>query len=108
MILSRFVSDNVNQFKNDLIEGLTTLLGTNDKFTFAYSKEENGLVELVDKKVMRNIIFDKCFKKYWGDFYPFVEIIINAQIHSVTKVSPAEIIHGNAIDLDSGILRRGD
>jgi len=53
---------------------------------------------------MRNIIFDKRVKKYWGDYYPLVERIINSQIHSTTKVSPAQIIYGNAIDLDRGIL----
>jgi hypothetical protein len=110
-IPSTLVSDNGTQFKNDLIEGLTTLLGTNHKFTFAYSKEENGLVERVNKEVMRhmrNIIFDIRVKKHWSDYYPLVERIINAQIHSVTKVSPAQIIYGNTIDLDRAILRQGD
>jgi hypothetical protein len=43
-------------------------------------------------------------KKCWGDYYPLVERIINSQVHSTTKVSPAQIIYGNAIDLDRGIL----
>ena len=37
-----------------------------------------------------------------------MERIINAQIHSVTKVSPAQIIYGITIDLDRAILRQGD
>ena len=37
-----------------------------------------------------------------------MERIINAQTHSVTKVSPAQIIYGNTIDLDRAILRQGD
>ena len=34
-----------------------------------------------------------------------MERIINTQVHSVAKVSPAQIIHGNAIELDQIILR---
>jgi hypothetical protein len=73
----------------------------------AYSKEENALVERVNKEVtrhMRNIIFDNRVKNHWSDYHPIVERIINSQVHSVTKVSPAQIIYGNAIDLDRSIL----
>ena len=48
---------------------------------------------------MRNIIFDIHVKKQWSDFYPLLERIIN------TQVSSAQIIQGNAIDLDQIILR---
>ena len=34
-----------------------------------------------------------------------MERIINTQVHSVTKVSPAQIIYGNSIDLDRVNLR---
>ena len=49
---------------------------------------------------MRNIIFNIRVKKQWSDFYPLVERIINTQVHSVTKVSPEQIIYGNSIGLD--------
>ena len=68
-------------------------------------------MERVNKEVMRhlrNIIFDIRVKKHWSNYDPLVERIINAQIHSVTKVPPAQIIYGNTIDLDSAILRQGD
>ena len=90
---SVITTDNGTQFKNELITALTTLLGTDHKFTFAYSKEENGLVERVNKEVMRhmrNIIYNIRVKKYWSDYYPIVERIINTQVHSVTRVSPAQ------------------
>ena len=108
---SQLVTDNGTQFKNELTEALNTLLGINHKFTFPYSKEENGLVERVNKEVMRhmrNIIFDMRVKKQWSDYYPLVERIINTQVHSVTQVSPAQIIYGNSIDLDRVILRDKD
>ena len=68
-------------------------------------------MERVNKEVMRhmkNIIFDKRVKKHWSDYYPFVERIINAQIHSVIKLPPSKIIYGNTIDLDRAILKQGD
>ena len=54
---------------------------------------------------MQNIIFDICVSKQLSDYYPLVERIINIQGNSVTKVSPTQIIFGNAIDLDQIILR---
>ena len=38
-IPSTLVTDNGTQFKNELSEAFTTLLGTNHKFTFAYSRK---------------------------------------------------------------------
>ena len=55
---------------------------------------------------MRNIIFNLRVKKHWGDYYPLVEHIINSQVHSVTKVSPEQIMYGNVIDLEQSIFRR--
>jgi len=104
---SQFITDNGPSFVNKLIEEFMNLIGTDHVLTMAYSKEENALVERVNKEVMRhlrNIIFDQRVKKQWGDYYPLVERIINSQVHSTTKVSPAQIIYGNAIDLDRGIL----
>ena len=54
-IPSTLVSDHGTHIKNDLVEGLITLLGTNHKFTFAYFKEKNGLLERVYKKVLRHM-----------------------------------------------------
>ena len=101
------LTDNGPMFVNELIEEFMKLIGTEHVLTMAYSKEENALVERVNKEVMRhmrNIIFDNRVKNHWSDYHPIVERIINSQVHSVTKVSPAQIIYGNAIDLDRSIL----
>jgi len=76
---SQIMTDNKPQFKNDLTSALTDLLGSEHVFKFAYSKQENGLVERVNKEVMRHmrtIIFDLRVRKHWGDYYPLVERII--------------------------------
>ena len=74
------MTDNETQFKNELTEALNTLLGLNHKFTFRNSKEENGLVERVNKEVirhMRNIFFNLRIKNQWSDYYPLVGRINN-------------------------------
>ena len=47
-----------------------------------------------------NIIFDLRIKNQWSDYNLLIERIVNIQVHSVTKVSPAQIIDSNSIDLD--------
>jgi hypothetical protein len=75
--------------------------------TMAYSKEENAIVERVNKEVMRHlraIIFEKRIKNKWSLVYPLVQSIINSEVHGTIKVSPAQIVFGNMIDLDRGIF----
>ena len=52
---SQMVTDDGTQLKNELTSALDTLLGINHEFTFAYSKEENDLVERVNKEVIRHM-----------------------------------------------------
>ena len=105
---SQILSDNGPQYVNQLIQELTNMIGIEHVLTMAYSSEENGLVERVNKEVMRhirNIIFDKRVKKRWSRNYPLVERIFNAEEHGVTKVSPAQIIFGNSVNLDRGVFQ---
>ena len=73
----------------------------------AYSHQENGIVESSNKEVGRYlvaIIHDiKCLKQ-WSQMLPLVQRIMNAQVHSSIGVSPAQILFGNAIDLDRILL----
>ena len=72
-----------------------------------YSKKENGLVERANKEVtrhIRNIIFDKDVIKKWSRYIPLVRRIMNSSIHESIGVTPAQILFGNAIDLDRGIF----
>jgi hypothetical protein len=94
-------------FANKVINELCIMLGIVHEKTMAYSKEENAIVERANKEIMRhlrNIIFDKDVLKKWSDYLPLVQRIMNSCEHSVTGVSPAEIVFGNAINLDNGII----
>ena len=103
----QIVSDNGSQYVNMLIKEFLMLVGTEHVLTMAYSKEENGLVERANKEVMRHlraIIYDRRMIAAWRDYVPLVQRIINAEVHSSIGVSPAQIVFGNAINLDRGLF----
>jgi transposase InsO family protein len=94
-------------FGNKVINELCIMLGVVHERTMAYSKEENAIVERANKEILRhlkNIIFDKNVLKKWSEYLPLVQRIMNSCEHRVTGVSPAEIVFGNAINLDNGII----
>jgi hypothetical protein len=106
-IPSSIVSDNGTQYRNSLIQTLCKLAQIDHKFTHAYSKEENAIVERANKEVMRHlraIVFDDVIKTNAFTYLPLVNRIINAQVHSSIGVSPAQLVFGNSIQLDRGIV----
>ena len=55
-------SDRGSHFANDLIKDFLDLCGTPHNLTLAYSKQENAIVERVDKEVnrhLRGLVFDE-------------------------------------------------
>lgn len=101
------VSDNGTQFANQTVEHLLKALHSEHVRINAYSHEENGLVERANKEILRflrAIVNERKIKRKWSEALPFVQRITNAQTHSVLGVSPAQIIFGNTIDLDRGII----
>jgi hypothetical protein len=99
--------DGGRQFVNDMLGNLSLLCGYQPIKTIAYSHEENGLVERVNKEILRHlraILHDYSLSNEWSSALPFVMRIINSRKHSSLGVSPAQILFGNAIDLDEGII----
>ena len=106
-IPSSIVSDNGTQFRNSLIQQLCSIAKIDHNMIHAYSKEENSIVERANKEVMRHlraIIFDEIIKAKAFKYLPLVNRIINAQVHSSIGVSPAQIVFGNTLQLDRGII----
>lgn len=100
-------SDKGTQFVNDMIKYLCQRMGVEQLHGMAYSKEENSIVERANKEVLRHLrayIYDKNVLKIWVDCLPLVQRIMNASTHESTGLSPAQILFGNAIDLDRGIF----
>ena len=104
---SQIVSDNGSQFANDLINEFMILLGCENIHILAYSKEENAIVERANKEVLRhirNMIFDRRIMAQWSDYLPLVQRIIMSEPIEHLGVSPAQLLFGNAVDLDRGIF----
>ena len=104
-------SDNGPHFVNDLIRLFLEATGTPHNRTLAYSSEENAIVERSNKEVNRHIrtfIFQRGTIENYQQVLPFVQRILNSEIHSKLNASPATILFGNAVNLDRGILLPDD
>ncbi len=101
-------TDNGSQFKNEHMEALKELINTTHVTTLAYSSESNGLVERVNKEVMRHLrclVSQSVQLKSWGDRLPLVERILNSAPHSsLNGLSPSKLLFGNAVDLNQGFI----
>jgi hypothetical protein len=103
----RLLSDGGPQFINETIRELLILIGTQHEITLAYSKEENAIVERANKEVLRHlraIIYERGVITEWYKYLPLVQRIMNASIHEALGVSPAQILFGNALNLDRQIM----
>ena len=105
---AQILSDNGSQFINSLVEELLKIIGVQHLTILAYSKEENSIVERVNKEVTRHLralIFTHNETSKWSKHYiPLVQRILNtSRVESINAV-PAELLFGNAITLDRGVL----
>jgi len=101
------VSDKGTQFCNEVIAELCKMVGTTHVFTMTASKQENGIVERSIKEIRRHlraIIFSTNLMDNWSTYLPLVQRILNAHVKEALGVSPAQILFGNSIQLDRGIL----
>ena len=101
---SHLLSDGGSQYVNELIKELITLIGVEHEVTLAYSKEENSIVERSNKGVLRhlkNIVFERHILAEWSRYLPIVQRIINTSVHESLGISPAQLLLGNAVTLDS-------
>ena len=103
----RFTTDSGSNFKSSLIEGLMTRLGADHHLTRAYSKEQNALVERVNREVLsqlRAIVFDKRIQQQWSKYLPIVQRYINTSKHSATGCTPAEIVFPSGAAIDRALF----
>ena len=100
-------SDNGSHFVNEVIRQFLLIVGTTHDKTMAYSSEENSIVERCNKEVNRYIrafTFDTSTQDNYQEHIPFIMRILNTNVNERTKVAPAQLMYGNAINLDRGIL----
>lgn len=104
---SQIRSDRGSQFVNETIAELLSCIGTEHCLSTAYSSEENAPVERANKEVMRHlraIVFHKKSIAQWSAHdLPMVMRILNAETKESIGASPAQLLFGNAVNLDRGI-----
>jgi hypothetical protein len=107
----QFLSDQGTQNKNEVIKELNKLLGIDHQFSTAYSSEENGIVERVNKEVINKIRAFVFHKKFCYDWHatdlPLTQRMLNGRVHSRTGVTPASLVVP-AVSLDRSTLTSTD
>ena len=104
---AQLLSDNGKNFVSKIIKEFYALVGTEQVFAMRYSKQENAIVERSIKEIQRHlraILYHKNIHYEWSLYLPFVQRIFNADEKDALGVSPAQLLFGNAIQLDKGIL----
>jgi transposase InsO family protein len=100
-------SDRGPHFANALIAQFLRATGTAQNLTLAYSSQENAIVERNNKEInrhLRALTFNTNTVDDYQLLLPFVQRIMNSSHNERTKIAPAQLLFGNAINLDRGIL----
>jgi hypothetical protein len=82
-------------------------VGTEHCLTLAYCKEENALLERMNKEINRHLrafTFDKSTIDDYSLALPMVQRIINSSVSDRTKLSSSQILFGDAINLNRGLF----
>jgi hypothetical protein len=77
-----------------------SLIGTQHCLTLAYSKEENALVERMNKEVnrhLRALTFDNLTLTDYSASLPFAQRILNSNHSDRLKISASELLFGNVL-----------
>ena len=96
-------SDRGPQFVNNVIQAFKANIGADTALSLAYSHQENGLVERANREVLRHlrlILQEKNVRENWYINLPLVMRIMNSTVHESIGITPAQVLFGNALDLD--------
>ena len=100
-------SDNGPNFVADVIREFLHLIGVSHTLTLAYSKEENAIVERYNKEINRHLhalTFENLSSTDYKKSSPFVQRILNSNHSDSLKISASQMLFGNMLNLDKGIL----
>ena len=104
-------SDNGTQYVNILISDLTKMFNVKHNLSIAYSSQQNGICERVNKEVNRHLrMLTEGSNKtdIWSSFLPLVQRIINASEHTSTGYSPSQLMFGDSVDHRHGLFPGSD
>ena len=100
-------SDNGPHFIADLIRESLALVGVQRCLTLVYSKEENAIVERMNKEInrhLRALTYDNISLENYAQSLPFVQRILNSNHSDRLKISASQLLFGNVLNLDRGIF----
>jgi transposase InsO family protein len=100
-------SDNGPHFVADLITEFLALVSVQHCLTLAYSKEENAIVERMNKEInrhLRALTYDNLSLVNYKDSLPFVQRMINSNYSDRLKITAADLLFGKVLSLDRGIF----
>ena len=104
---AQILTDNGTQFINGTVKELLQMINLQHITVLAYSKEENSIVERMNKEVLRHLralVYEHSKNKNIEELLPSVQRTINASRNEANQTSPAELLFGNSINLDRGIF----
>jgi hypothetical protein len=90
-----------------MADKVLSIIGARHNVAIAHSHQEQGIVENKNKEIMKHLrafLFEQTTVAGWKSYLAFVQRICNAEVVEHMGVAPAQIIFGNAIDLNRGIL----
>jgi transposase InsO family protein len=100
-------SDRGSHFVNSIIKEFLPLVGTQHSSTQAYSSQQNAIVERVNEQInrhIRSLTFETNSVENYNSTLPIVQQILNAAYSNHTNISSAQLLFGNAINLDRGLF----
>ena len=86
---------------------ILALVGVQHCLTLVYSKEENAIVERMNKEInrhLRALTFDNTSLENYAQSQPFVRRILNSNHSDRLKISASQLLLGNVLILDRGIF----
>ena len=100
-------SDIGPHFIADLIREFLLLIGVKHCLTLGYSKEENAIIERYNGEInrhLRALTYDNSSLTDYKKSLPFVQRILNSNHSDRLKISAAQMLFGNMLNLDRGIF----
>ena len=82
-------------------------MGSRKHFSISYTHESNGILEREHREVYRHMlcILKQLRKdKQWSMYTPLVQRILNSTIDIKLGISPAQLLYGNMVQPDRGII----
>ena len=90
-----------------MIREFLLLIGVKHCLTLAYSKKKNAFVERYNKEInrhLRALTYDNSSLTDYKKSLPFVQRILNSNHSDRLKISAAQMLFGNMLNLDRGIF----